>query len=98
MTKTQYRSANIIIQTILEGIIRAERENSVLKGIVKHHLTKYSGLKTPTAEKYFAKLEKANYIEKHEEKWGERDIIVYTITALGRERHDWFVKINTEIE
>ena len=99
MKSSEYRSANIIIQTILEGIIRAEREESLLKkGIVKYHLVRYCGLKTTTAEKYCQKLENAGYIESREEPWGERVIIVYTITPLGRERHKWFVRINSEIK
>ena len=99
MKSSQYRSANAIIQTILEGIIRAERDDTLLKkGIVKYHLVRYCGLKTTTAEKYFQKLETAGYIESRREAWGERTIIIYTITPLGKERHEWFVKINSEIE
>ena len=99
MKASQYRSANMIIQTILEGIIKADREEGVLnKGIVKSHLIRFCGLKTTTAEKYLEKLENAGYIEKFEESWGERTIIIYVITELGRERHEWFLKINSEIE
>lgn len=99
MKSSEYRTANLIIQTILEGIIRAERVDSLLKkGIVKSHLIRYCGLKTSTAEKYLIKLENAKYIEKHEEMWGDRVIFIYTITPLGRERHEWFVKINSEME
>lgn len=99
MKSSQYRSANLIIQTILEGILRAERENSVIKqGIVKSHLINYCGLKSTTAEKYLTKLEEAGYIESHEESWGDRSIIIYTITPLGKERYEWFVKINSEIK
>ena len=99
MKSSEYRTTNLIIQTILEGIIRAERDDSLLKkGIVKSHLIRYCGLKASTAEKYLTKLENAKYVEKREEMWGERTIFVYTITALGRERHEWFVKINSEME
>ncbi|MHA1186577.1 MAG: hypothetical protein ACTSSK_06815 [Candidatus Heimdallarchaeota archaeon] len=99
MKPSEYRTANLIIQTILEGIIRSERDDSLLKqGIVKSHLIRYCGLKSTTAEKYLLKLEKADYIKKREEMWGERIIIIYTVTPLGKERHEWFVKINSEME
>jgi DNA-binding PadR family transcriptional regulator len=59
---------------------------------------KYSALKNATAEKYLKKMENAGYIISHVESWGEREIIIYEITAKGRERYEWFVKINTELE
>ena len=98
MKSSQYRSANLIIQTILEGILRAERKNSLIKGIIKSHLINYCGLKSTTADKYLMKLENAGYIESQEEPWGDRTIIIYKITSLGKERYQWFVKINSEIE
>lgn len=99
MKSSEYRTANLIIQTILEGIIRAERDDNLLKkGIVKSHLIRYCGLKSTTAEKYLDKLVKADYIKRREEMWGDRTIIIYTITYLGKERHEWFVKINSEME
>ena len=42
-------------------------------------------------------MENAGYITSHEESWGERKIKVYKITPIGRERYEWFVKINMEI-
>ncbi len=42
-------------------------------------------------------MEKAGYIISHEESWGERKINIYEITQKGRERYEWFVKINTEL-
>lgn len=97
--KSKYRTTNIIIQTILEGILRADRNKPNQKeGIIKSHLIKYSSLKTATAEKYLSKMENAGYITSHEESWGERKIIVYKITSIGRERYKWFAKINTELE
>ena len=99
MTPSKYRSANLIIQTILEGILRANlSSNLVREGIIKSHLIRYSGLKTTVAEKYLAQMEKAGYIESHEEAWGERKIIIYTITSLGKERLEWFTKICSELE
>ena len=38
------------------------------------------------------------YIHSKEEAWGERKKIVYNTTPIGRERYQWFVKINAEIE
>ena len=103
MVKTKYRSANMIIQTILEGILRTMKKNAentsfLRKGIVKSQLIKYSNLKTTIAEKYLLKMEKAGYITSHEDYWGERKITIYQITPKGEERYQWFVKINTELE
>ena len=77
LSKTRYRTANMIIQTILEGILRAERDKfNERNGIIKSHLIEYSGLKLATAEKYLSKLEGAGYISSHTESWGERTISV----------------------
>ncbi|MHA1670270.1 MAG: hypothetical protein ACTSV5_06780 [Promethearchaeota archaeon] len=98
MPSTKYRSTNIIIQVILEGILRAFKDKrNPRNGIIKSHLIKYSALKTSIAEKYFARMEKAGYISSYQEPWGERVRIIYKITPKGRERYDWFVKINTEL-
>ena len=99
LSKTRYRTANMIIQTILEGILRAERDKfNERNGIIKSHLIEYSGLKLATAEKYLLKLEGAGYISSHTESWGERTINVYATTSKGKERYQWFVQINTEME
>ena len=99
MEKKSYRTSNLIIQNILEGILRKKQSNPYEKaGINKSDLIKYSKLKSSIAEKYLIKMENANYVKSHEEMWGERTIIVYTITDLGRERYEWFVKINAELE
>ena len=95
---TRYRSTNIIIQNILEGILRSFKDKrNPRKGIIKSHLIEYCALKTSTAEKYFNRMEQAGYISSHEESWGERVRIIYEITQKGRERYEWFVKINTEL-
>ena len=97
--KSKYRTTNIIIQVILEGILRTDRNKpNQRKGIIKSHLIKYCSLKTATAEKYLSKMENAGYITSHEESWGERIIFVYNLTLKGRERYEWFVKINAELE
>ncbi|MBN1215954.1 MAG: hypothetical protein JXA99_11015 [Candidatus Lokiarchaeota archaeon] len=98
MEKKQYRSSNMIIQNILEAILREKKKNPVKnKGIKKSHLISFCNLKTYTAEKYLIKMTNAGYIEHNEESWGERIINIYNITKLGKERYEWFVKINTEI-
>ncbi len=99
MVKSKYRSTNMIIQQILEGILRTENESFLLKkGIIKSHLIKYCALKSTTAEKYLDKMETAGYILSHKEPWGERTIIIYETTSKGRERYQWFMKINSEME
>ena len=89
----------MIIQTILEGILRAHKINpNQREGIVKSQLIKYCNLKTSIAEKYLMKMEQAGYITTQEEFWGERKITIYQITPKGHERYQWFVKINAELE
>ena len=95
MGSNKYRSSNVIIQNILERILRAETKN---EGVIKSHLIEYCGLKSATADKYLTKMEEAGYIKSHEEPWGERSRIFYKILPLGRERYEWFVKINSELE
>jgi len=89
-----YRNSNMIIQNILEALLYDLNE----KGMVKSHLIESCGLKTSTAEKYLTKMETAGYIESNEEKWGkERMKIILKLTPLGRQRYEWFVKINSEL-
>ena len=100
--QNKYRSANIILQSILEVIIRSEDTvcDSKLfhKGILKSHLIQQAHLKTTTADKYLSKMEQAGYIQILSDNWGERDLIVYSVTEKGRQRYDWFVQINAELE
>ena len=99
MGSTKYRTSNIIIQEILEAILRKEREYLHVKnGIIKYQLIKSLGLKTTTAEKYLQKMEKAGYIRSEESEWGDRKRTTYYTTPIGRHRYTWFVKINAEIE
>lgn len=99
MGKIEYRSTNLIIQSILEELIKVDRQPSNLrKGIVKTHLVRTCGLKLATAEKYLEKMENAEYITSSSELWGERPIIIYNITPKGKTRYEWFVKINSELE
>lgn len=98
--QNKYRSANIILQSILEAIIRSEDSDSTQfrKGILKSHLIQEVHLKTTTADKYLSKMEQAGYIQILSDSWGERDLIVYSVTEKGRQRYDWFVQINAELE
>ena len=102
MAHTKYRTTNMIILTILEGILRVrnpdENNKPSRKGIVKSQLIKYSGLKTTTAEKYLSKMESADYIRSEVDYWGERKVTMYYLTKKGRERYEWFLKINAEFE
>jgi predicted transcriptional regulator len=95
----EYRSTNMIIQSILETLIHTDPDHPYLKsGKIKSHVVKSCGLKVITAEKYLEKMEKAGYIITRNESWGERTITILDITPKGRERYTWFVKINTELE
>lgn len=99
MGTTKYRTANMIILNILEEILRADINQMLVKnGIVKSQLIKNCGLKPSTGEKYLKKMEKAEYISLNKEVWGEREINVYKITPKGKERYEWFLKINAELE
>ncbi len=91
----KYRSALIIIQSILEQLIKAENED----GIVKSKIYKNLGLKTIIGEKYLEQLISARYITLNEEKWGKERIRqkVY-ITNRGLRRFQWFMKLSTELE
>ena len=98
MVDRVYRTASTIIENILEGIIREKKKSKYSnKGIVKTHLIKYCKLKAESAEKYFVSLEKAEYIRTYEEEWGQRTISFIDITELGRQRYEWFLKINAEL-
>jgi predicted transcriptional regulator len=56
-----------------------------------------ANLKTTSAEKYIKMLKDAGYIMEKREEWGEREVILYELTPLGRERYNWFRTINTEL-
>ena len=42
-------------------------------------------------------LKVAGYIQEKRDAWGERTIITYELLPLGKERYDWFRKINSEL-
>ena len=91
---SRYRSTNKIIQRILECISTKSMSQS---RVLKTHIIQYANLKTPMAERYLDMLKKAHYITEKEGQWGERKVIYYELTDLGRKRYSWFQKINTEL-
>jgi hypothetical protein len=42
-------------------------------------------------------LQEAGYIIETKEKWGGRTVITLELTELGRERYNWFKRINSEL-
>ncbi|MGC1123026.1 MAG: winged helix-turn-helix domain-containing protein [Candidatus Methanofastidiosia archaeon] len=91
---SRYRSTNRIIQRILECIFKKSLSQSQ---VLKTHIIQYANLKTPMAERYLDMLRKAGYITEHEGMWGDRKVIYYALTDLGRTRYSWFQKINAEL-
>jgi predicted transcriptional regulator len=90
---TRYRSATKIVLKILECIERNQSKGRA----IKTQVIQCSNLKAASAERYLDMLKDAGYILERRERWGERQIIVYELTALGRERYDWFRKIDAEL-
>ena len=66
----KYRSALIIIQSILEQLIKVGMD----EGIVKSRIYKSVGLKTIIGDKYLEQLIVARYVTLNEEKWGKERI------------------------
>ena len=91
----KYRSALIIIQSILEQLIKAGNE----EGIVKSKIYKSIGLKTIIGEKYLEQLLTAGYVSITEEKWGkERTRQKVCISKRGLRRFQWFMKLSSELD
>jgi predicted transcriptional regulator len=89
----RYRPAIKIVLRILECISRNQSKGRALKT----HVIQCANLKTTSAEKYIDMLKEAGYILEKREGWGERTVIVYELTDLGKERFDWFRTINIEL-
>jgi len=89
----RYRPAVKIILRVLECIAIHQAKG----GALKTHVVQCANLKTTSGEKYLSMLREAGYISEKNEKWGARDIIVYELTPLGQERHNWFKKLNDEL-
>jgi predicted transcriptional regulator len=99
MGNKTYRSANLIIQSILEVLVHADHyHNPPEDMVVKSHLSQQVGLKASTADKYLSKMERAEYIEVKIMPWGEREVNFYKITPKGKQRYEWFVQINADLE
>jgi predicted transcriptional regulator len=93
MAPRRYRSALMIIQLILEELIKIEKE-----GLVKSQLYKNIGLKTVVGEKYLEQLLGAEYVTVTEELWGkERYIHKVRITHKGIQRFQWFIRLSSEL-
>lgn len=90
---TKYRPAVKIIMVLLECVERNQTKGRALKTRV----IQCANMKTASAEKYLEILRDAGYISERKEPWGERNIIVYELTPLGRDRLEWFRKINAEL-
>ena len=89
----RYRPAIKIVLKILECIAMNQEKGRALKT----HVIQCANLKTTSAEKYFDMLKDAGYILEKREAWGERIVITYELMPLGKERYDWFRKINSEL-
>lgn len=89
----KYRPAIKIVLKILECISKNQAKGRALKT----HVIQCANLKTTSAEKYIKMLKDAGYIEEKRENWGEREVTVYEMTSLGRERFNWFRRINDEL-
>ena len=89
----RYRPAIKIVLKILECIATNQSRGRALKT----HIIQCANLKTTSAEKYLEMLKEAGYVQEKRENWGERVVIVYELTPLGRERYNWFKRINTEL-
>jgi predicted transcriptional regulator len=89
----RYRPAIKIVLRVLECISGNHAKGRALKT----HVIQCANLKTTSAEKYIEMLKDAGYILEKRENWGERVVISYELTPLGKERYDWFRTINSEL-
>lgn len=89
----RYRPAIKIVLRILECISKEQSKGRALKT----HVIQCANLKTTSAEKYIEMLKDAGYILEKRESWGERVVIVFELTDLGRGRYEWFKMINIEL-
>ena len=89
----RYRPAIKIVLKILECITKNQAKGRALKT----HVIQCANLKTTTAERYIEMLKEARYISEKKDMWGERSVIIYEMTPLGKERYEWFMKINSEL-
>ncbi len=90
---TRYRPAIKILLKILECISKNQAKGRALKT----HVIQCANLKATTGERYIDMLKEAEYITEKKEMWGERMVITYEVTRLGRERFEWFMKLDSEL-
>lgn len=93
MGNAKYRPAIKIVLKILECIYKNQLKGRALKT----HIIQCANLKTTSAEKYINMLKEAGYIEENRIDWGQREVIAYELTSLGKSRYDWFKAINDEL-
>jgi predicted transcriptional regulator len=93
MDVAKYRPAIKIVLKLLECISKNQSKGRALKT----HVIQCANLKTTSADKYLEMMKDAGYIEEKRLDWGSREIIVYEMTSLGKERYEWFGKINDEL-
>ncbi len=89
----RYRPAIKIVLKVLECIASSQPGGRALKT----HIIQCANLKTTSAERYLEMLKEAGYILENRESWGERVVIVYELTPLGKNRYNWFKEINVEL-
>ncbi len=89
----KYRPAIKIVLKLLECISKNQSKGRALKT----HVIQCANLKTTSAESYLNMLKDAGYVEEKRVEWGAREVIVYELTPLGRERYNWFKMINDEL-
>lgn len=91
----RYRSALVIIQSILEELVKNGRN----EGLVKSHIYKEVGLKTSVGEKYLEELAAAGYLQIAEVPWGEQRVRhIVNITSRGIQRFEWFLQLSEELD
>lgn len=91
----RYRSALVIIQSILEELVKNGRR----EGLVKSNIYKEVGLKTSVGEKYLEELAGAGYLQIHEVPWGEQRVRhIVRITPRGIQRFEWFLQLSEELD
>ena len=87
------RSAIMLIQKILEILIRSGRE-----GVIKSQIYSELGLKATIGEKYLEQMSQAEYIILKEEDWGQRIRTRVEITVKGKNRFEWFLTLSKELD
>ena len=88
-----YRSSMMIIQSILEELVKFNQT-----GLIKYKIFKNLTLRTSIGEQYLTRLDQAGYLTIQQENVGKRIRYRIKITPLGIERFEWFIRITTELK